>query len=86
MAEKGTCVRWKTRYKSKAVKGIERYDKWQSRFPSLFNLEKIPVPSFCYFCELFHCFVIPLLGCLFTVTIYKFETTATILIANILLI
>jgi hypothetical protein len=33
------------------VKLIERYDEWWSGFSSLFNLEKSPVPSLCYFGE-----------------------------------
>jgi hypothetical protein len=40
----------------------------------------------CLFILLFHCFLFPLLGYLFTVTTYKFELTATKWITNILLI
>ena len=41
LADEGTYVDWcKTRYKSKVLKLIERYDKWHSGFSTLFNLKK----------------------------------------------
>jgi len=42
----------KTRYKLKVVILIEGYGEWRRGFSSLFNLEKSPVPSLCYFCNL----------------------------------
>jgi len=42
---------FKTGYKSKVVKLSERHDEWRSGVSSLFNLEKSPVASLCYYGE-----------------------------------